>query len=66
VKGSRFQQFHTVHPITATALLTAEMDGYVAPTIPTVEVDVSHLNPLSPEVIENQATINIGSYLGYF
>jgi hypothetical protein len=28
--------------------------------IPEINVDVSKLNPLSPEVIEKQATINIG------
>lgn len=28
--------------------------------IPVINVDVSNLNPLSPEVIQKQATINIG------
>ena len=27
------------------------------------EIDASNLNPLSPEVISRQATINIGKYL---
>jgi hypothetical protein len=47
----------------AAVLPPAPSDVVGAPPVPAVDIDVSKLNPLSPEVISKQATINIGVFM---